>query len=208
MRGSHGQYTYYLDGAPLPSNVGGSFSDLINPKDIQTLRVYDGGFPAQYGGQLAAVFDVTTKGGHGRPNGFVQDLEQGYSAHQTTAEVGGSAGAVSYFASAIRHSSDFYLSPQTQTPLHDSGLETVGFGKIVYQARPDRPVHAGRRRHGRAHPGPQHARPAGRRPGRHPEGEQQLRQPDLAARHGAGRRSTSPSTRTSPACATSAARRT
>ena len=137
VRGSHGQYTYYLDGAPLPSNVGGSFSDLINPKDIENLRVYDGGFPAQYGGQLAAVFDVTTKGGHGRPNGFVQDLEQGYSAHETTGEVGGSEGTVGYFASAIRHSSDFYLSPETQTPLHDSGLETVGFGKIVYQARPN-----------------------------------------------------------------------
>ncbi len=139
VRGSHGQYTYYLDGAPLPSNVGGSFSDLINPKDIQTLRVYDGGFPAEYGGQLAAVFDVTTKGGYGRPNGFVQDVEQGYAYHQTTAEVGGSEGTLSYFASGVRHSSDFYLSPQTQTPLHDSGLESVGFGKLVLQAgRADR----------------------------------------------------------------------
>ena len=50
IRGSHGQYSYYLDGAPLPSNVSGSFSDLINPKDIQTLRIYTGGFPAEYGG--------------------------------------------------------------------------------------------------------------------------------------------------------------
>ena len=133
VRGSHGQYTYFLDGAPLPSNVGGSFSDLVNPKDIQTLRVYDGGFPAQYGGQLAAVFDVTTKGGHGRPNGFVQDLEQGYAAHETTGEVGGSQGPVAYFGSAVRHSSDIYLSPETQDPLHDSGLENVGFGKLVYQ---------------------------------------------------------------------------
>ncbi|MBV9848661.1 MAG: TonB-dependent receptor plug domain-containing protein [Armatimonadetes bacterium] len=139
VRGSHGQYTYYLDGAPLPSNVGGSFSDLINPKDIETLRVYDGGFPAQYGGQLAAVFDVTTRGGRGRPNGFLQQLEQGYATHYSTAEVGGSQGDVSYFASAIRHSTDFYLSPQTQDPLHDSGLENVGFGKLVYQSgRSDR----------------------------------------------------------------------
>lgn len=133
VRGSHGQYTYYLDGAPLPSNVSGSFSDLIDPKNIETLRVFDGGFPAEYGGQLAAVFDVTTKGGHGKPNGFAQELLQSYSADQTTAEVGGSEGRTSYFLSGVQHSSDIYLSPLTQTPLHDFGRESIGFGKFTYQ---------------------------------------------------------------------------
>ena len=48
IRGSlHGQYSYYLDGAPLPADVTGSFSDLINPKNIETLRVYTGGFPGR-----------------------------------------------------------------------------------------------------------------------------------------------------------------
>lgn len=135
VRGSHGQYTYYLDGAPLPSDVGGSFSDLINPHDIQTLRVLDGGFPPKYGNQLAAIFDVTTQTPHGRPHGFVQQLEEGYATHYSTVEAGGSLGRFSYFGSAIRHSSDFYLSPVTQTPLHDSGLENAGFGKLVYQPR-------------------------------------------------------------------------
>ena len=79
IRGSHGQYTYYLDGAPLPSNVSGSFSDLIDPKAIQTLRVYTGGFPSQYGGDLAAVFDVTAKTGKtGAPGGSLQQLIQSY----------------------------------------------------------------------------------------------------------------------------------
>lgn len=132
VRGSHGQYTYYLDGAPLPSNVSGSFSDLIDPKDIETLRVFDGGFPAEYGGQLAAVFDVTTKGGHGKPNGFLQELLQSYSADQTAAEVGGSEGRTSYFLSGVQHSSDIYLSPLTQNPLHDFGRESIGFAKFVY----------------------------------------------------------------------------
>jgi hypothetical protein len=133
VRGSHGQYTYYLDGAPLPSNVNGSFSDLINPKDIETLRVFDGGFPAEYGGELAAVFDVTTRGGSGKPSGYVQQLAQSYGTYIGTAEVGGSEGRSSYFFSGVQHSSDFYLSPVTQTPLHDSGLEDIGFGKLVYQ---------------------------------------------------------------------------
>ena len=136
IRGSHGQYSYYLDGAPLPSNVSGSFSDLINPKDIQTLRIYTGGFPAEYGGQLAAIFDVTAKAGAGKPKGFLQQIGQSYSDYQTTAQVGGGTSSFSYFLSGIRSSSNFRLSPLTQTPLHDAGLENVGFGKFDLQSGP------------------------------------------------------------------------
>jgi len=92
IRGSHGQYSYYLDGAPLPANVSGSFSDLINPKSIQTLRVFTGGFPAEYGGQLAAIFDVTAKAGKtGAPGGSVQQLIQTYGTYQSNLQVGGSS---------------------------------------------------------------------------------------------------------------------
>ena len=136
IRGSHGQYSYYLDGAPLPSNVSGSFSDLINPKDIQTLRIYTGGFPAEYGGQLAAIFDVTAKAGAGKPSGFIQQIGQSYSDYQSTAQVGGGTPSFSYFLSGIRSSSNFRLSPLTQTPLHDAGLENVGFGKFDLQNGP------------------------------------------------------------------------
>jgi len=136
IRGSHGQYSYYLDGAPLPSNVSGSFSDLINPKDIQTLRIYTGGFPAEYGGQLAAIFDVTAKAGAGKPSGFLQQIGQSYSDYQSTAQIGGGNSRFSYFLSGIRSSNNFRLSPLTQTPLHDAGLENVGFGKFDLQSGP------------------------------------------------------------------------
>ena len=135
VRGSHGQYSYFLDGAPLPSSVSGSFSDLINPKNIQTLRVYTGGFPAEYGGQLAAVFDVTAKAGQtGRPGGYVQQLATGYRTFQSTGQFGGSSGDLSYFASGIRSSTDTRISPLTQNPIHDSGIEDVAFAKFDYQS--------------------------------------------------------------------------
>lgn len=135
IRGSHGQYSYYLDGAPLPSNVTGSFEDLINPKDIETLNIYTGGFPAEYGGQLAAVFDVTAKAGTvGRPSGFIQQLVQQFSTYQTTGQVGGSEKDLSYFLSGIHHNTDVFLSPLTETVVHDGGTEDVGFGKFDYQS--------------------------------------------------------------------------
>ena len=134
VRGSHGQYTYYLDGAPLPSAVSGSFSDLIDPKDIETLRVYTGGFPAKYGDNLAAVFDVTAKAGRiGKPGGYLQQIVQEASTYESDGQVGGSDGKLSYFLSGIRSSTNRQLAPKEQTPLHDAGAESIVFGKFDYR---------------------------------------------------------------------------
>jgi len=134
VRGSHGQYTYYLDGAPLPSSVSGSFSDLIDPKDIETLRVYTGGFPAKYGDNLAAVFDVTAKAGRiGSPGGALQQIIQEASTYETDGQVGGSDNRLSYFLSGIRSGTNRRLDPKEQTPLHDAGNDSVVFGKFDYQ---------------------------------------------------------------------------
>ena len=135
IRGSHGQYTYYLDGAPLPSSVSGSFSDLVDPKNIETLRVYTGGFPAKYGDNLAAVFDVTARAGRlGTPHGFVQQLVDRYSTSQTTVEVGGGQKKLTYYLSGVNSSTDRRLDTPVLEPIHDDGNSAVLFGKFDYQA--------------------------------------------------------------------------
>jgi len=134
VRGSHGQYTYYLDGAPLPQSVSGSISDLIDPKNIETLRVYTGGFPAKYGNNLAAIFDVTAKAGTtGRPSGYIQQSVQQYSTYETDAQIGGGEDRLSYFASGIKRSSNRILDPASPDPLHDAGMDDVAFGKFEYR---------------------------------------------------------------------------
>ena len=135
VRGSHGQYTYYLDGAPLPESVSGSFSDLIDPKNIETLRVLTGGFPAQYGQNLAAVFDVTARAGQpGRPRGFAEQLLSGYQTSQSTVQFGGGAPRLQYYISGVRNFTNRRLDPVTQDPLHDAGTDSVAFGKFDYEA--------------------------------------------------------------------------
>jgi len=135
VRGSHGQYTYYLDGAPLPSSVSGSFSDLIDPKNIETLRVLTGGFPAQYGDNLAAVFDVTARAGQpGRPRGFGEQLLSGYRTSQSTVQFGGGTPRLQYYLSGVRNYTDRRLDSVTQDPLHDAGSDAVLFGKFDYEA--------------------------------------------------------------------------
>ena len=135
VRGSHGQYTYYLDGAPLPESVSGSFSDLIDPKNIETLRVLTGGFPAQYGNNLAAVFDVSARAGQpGRPRGFAEQLLSGYRTSQSTIQFGGGAPRLQYYLSGVRNFTNRRLDSVTRDPLHDAGADSVAFGKFDYEA--------------------------------------------------------------------------
>ena len=136
IRGSHGQYSYYLDGAPLPTSVTGSFSDLVSPRVIQTLRVIAGGFPAELGGQLAAVFDVTTLGGKGVTGGYLQQIAGNYNTFQSSFQDGAASGNGSYFVSGIRQTTDFKLSPVSSTPFHNAGAEDDAFGKFEYDAGP------------------------------------------------------------------------
>lgn len=137
IRGSHGQYTYYLDGAPLPESVSGSFSDLIDPKNIESLRVLTGGFPAEYGNNLAAVFDVTARAGQpGRPRGFGQQLVSSFSTYESTMQFGGGVPRFQYFISGLRNFTNRRLDPVTQDPLHDDGADSVLFGKFDYEAGP------------------------------------------------------------------------
>ena len=135
VRGSHGQYTYYLDGAPLPESVSGSFSDLIDPKNIETLRVLTGGFPAQYGNNLAAVFDVSARAGQpGRPRGFAEQLLSGYRTSESTVQFGGGVPRLQYYLSGVRNFTNRRLDSVTQDPLHDAGADSVLFGKFDYEA--------------------------------------------------------------------------
>ena len=137
VRGSHGQYTYYLDGAPLPESVSGSFSDLIDPKNIETLRVLTGGFPAQYGENLAAVFDVSARAGQpGRPRGFAEQLLSGYRTSESTVQFGGGTPRFQYYISGVRNFTNRRLDPVTQDPMHDAGADSVAFGKFDYEVGP------------------------------------------------------------------------
>jgi len=131
IRGSHGQYTYYLDGAPLPESISGSFSNLIDPKNIESLTVYTGGFPAKYGNNLAAVFDVTAKAGTPGPlSGSFSQSVSGYGTYQTTLQLEGGEKNFTYFLSGVGDTSERGLDPVAETVYHDDSSDQAFFGKF------------------------------------------------------------------------------
>ena len=61
IRGQHGEFTYYVDGIPVPLGVFGGLNEVVDPKVIDRTTFITGGFPAEYGGQMAAVIDLNNR---------------------------------------------------------------------------------------------------------------------------------------------------
>ena len=61
IRGQHGEFTYYVDGLPVPLGVFGGLNDVVDQKVIDRATFITGGFSAEYGGQNAAIIDLQNR---------------------------------------------------------------------------------------------------------------------------------------------------
>lgn len=61
VRGMHGEFTYYVDGIPVPLGVFGGLNEVVDPKVIDRTTFITGGFPAEYGGQMSAIIDLNNR---------------------------------------------------------------------------------------------------------------------------------------------------
>lgn len=58
--GFHG-VTYELDGAPLPQATSSNFAEIMDPKNIDSLEIFTGAIPAEYGGsRIGGVVNILT----------------------------------------------------------------------------------------------------------------------------------------------------
>ncbi|HLK13443.1 MAG TPA: TonB-dependent receptor, partial [Fimbriimonadaceae bacterium] len=60
IRGEHAQISYVVDGVPLPDTLAGRQGSVIVPSTIQRYDILTGGFAPEFGGQTAAILDITT----------------------------------------------------------------------------------------------------------------------------------------------------
>ena len=61
IRGQHGEFTYYIDGIPVPLGVFGGLNEVVDPKVIDHATFITGGFPAEYGGQMSAIIALNNR---------------------------------------------------------------------------------------------------------------------------------------------------
>ncbi len=61
IRGQHGEYSYYIDGIPIPSDVFGGLNEVVDEQVIDRATFQVGALPAEYGGQTAAIIDLQNR---------------------------------------------------------------------------------------------------------------------------------------------------
>lgn len=148
VRGQHGEFTYYVDGAPIPLGVFGGLNEVVDPAVIARASFWTGGWPAEYGGQMAAIVDVQNRVPSGRfhfdvssyagtyglaadhqslvtPNRTLNSNGQEFSLSQGFGKFG-------FFLSGARQETDRRIDPPTPDIFHDHGFDYFLYGKADY----------------------------------------------------------------------------
>lgn len=148
VRGQHGEFTYYVDGAPVPLGVFGGLNEVVDPAVIARAVFWNGGWPAEYGGQMAAIIDVQNRVPGGRfhldvssyagsymPNGGKDTLVNPNRALNSNGQefsLSQGFGKVGFFLSGSRQETDRRVDPPTPTIFHDHGFDYFLYGKTDY----------------------------------------------------------------------------
>jgi len=61
INGEHGEFSYYVDGIQIPLGVFGGLNEVVDPQVIDRATFITGGYPAEYGGQIAGIIDITSR---------------------------------------------------------------------------------------------------------------------------------------------------
>ncbi len=148
IRGQHAEYSYYVDGVPVPPGISGSLNELFDPEVVNQINFQTGGWDAEYGGHVAAVINIATKipsgGFHGSMSGYGGSfqgptLNGPKMSNGQAFTVSDNDGPWGFFISGGRQFSDMRLEPVVIDPstraianFHNDGTDYFGFSKFQY----------------------------------------------------------------------------
>lgn len=132
--GFHG-VTYEIDGAPLPQATSSNFAEIIDPKNIDSLEIFTGAFPAEYGGsRQGAVINIVSN----RANdvtaanpGSVTVGAGNYGQSQVSLSESEKFGKTALFFSANSQRSSRGLDTPTYQPIHDNASQSDQFLRLI-----------------------------------------------------------------------------
>jgi hypothetical protein len=134
-RGNHANIQYQIDGIPVPDSVGSLFAASIPVRLVQTLEIYTGGMPAEFGDRLGAVVNLVTRQAGDAPEGAASVRYGSYRTIEPGLTYSRKLSArTSLFAGGSVLASERALDPPSIIPiLHDDGYSARVFGRLDYQ---------------------------------------------------------------------------
>ena len=135
-RGAHNQMTYVIDGMPISDQFTGSFATSIDPSMVQSLELFTGDIPPEYGSKISGVANITTRSGldfGGESFGNLEVAGGGFDTTALAVQSGGRLGKLGYFASVSAVRSNRFLDTPSLDNLHNGGNAERGFARFDYQ---------------------------------------------------------------------------
>src|SRR6185312_7935924 len=124
IRGQHAEYTYYVDGVPVPAGISGSMNELFDPAIVNEIDFQTGGWDAEYGNTNAAVVNVTTKIPTGGFHADVSTYVGSFNSNGQTLSLSTNTTKWGFFASGAQRSTDMRREPVVADP---STSEAINF---------------------------------------------------------------------------------
>ncbi|MFI5235387.1 MAG: carboxypeptidase regulatory-like domain-containing protein [Gemmatimonadales bacterium] len=140
IRGQHAEYTYYVDGVPVPSGISGSLNELFDPAVVNQMNFITGGWDAEYGGKNAAIVNVTTRVPAGGFHFGASSYAGSFGANGQGLSASGNSGHWGFFGAAQLQATDMRREPvlydttgnRGGVNFHNHGNDYFTFGKIQY----------------------------------------------------------------------------
>jgi TonB-dependent receptor-like protein/carboxypeptidase family protein len=141
IRGQHAEYTYYIDGVPVPAGISGSLNELFDPNVVNQISFQTGGWDAEFGNKNAAIVDVNTRIPAGGLRGDASGFGGSFSSNGQTVDASQNIGKFGWFVSGTRRETDMRQEPVVFDTLtrdainfHNHGTDLFTFGKLQYLA--------------------------------------------------------------------------
>jgi len=111
IRGQHAEYTYFVDGVPVPPGISGSLNELFDPSIVNQIDFQTGGWDAEYGLRNAAIVNVRTRIPAGPFHADASAYGGNFASNGQTINLSGNAGKWGFFASGTRQATDLRREP-------------------------------------------------------------------------------------------------
>ena len=139
-RGAHNQMTFVIDGMPISDQLTGAFANAVDPNIVQTVELFTGNIPAEFGNKVAAVAQITTKSGLGLGKPFSGSLllsgGEPFDTASTVVQASGEllSHKLGYSASLSAMKTNRYLDSVSLDNLHNGGDSQRAFARLDYHA--------------------------------------------------------------------------
>jgi hypothetical protein len=135
MMGGH-QVNWLIDGVPIPNtNIATNLGPQIDPRDIDYLEIYSGGYNADYGDRTYGVFNVAPRTGF-EYNRECDLVVTGGNFYQTDDQIscGNHSQRFAYYLSLNGNRSNYGLQTPTPQAVNDAVNGFGGFASLIYNA--------------------------------------------------------------------------